>query len=359
MIVASLILGALLVGVAWSTRVVRANAHTAPFSEFFGIGRVFAIIRAVRNGSILRYMDLFWPMYGDTYTMSIMGTKVTFTRDATIIKKVLTTNLHDFDAATGIRAPLWEYLAPGTVAALDGKGWEDERRKWRRAVVPLDGLFDKPFFETAFEKLVHRIPKGQFVDVQRLCLDMGTDIISNLTVGKSLNCIDPENQSPDDQKFVTALARASPVSARRGFLGRYARLSPDFGYKADCDIVTGHVARLSQERLLTLQEQKNDELDGAPRPQTFLERLLMHESDTTMVNRNIVSLMMGNEETVRPVAHAIFYLSRNPTAYQKLRDSVLDLVGYEAPTYEQLTKFSSVRNVINECKDKQYYLFPS
>lgn len=351
MILACLIIGALVIGVAWATHITEADGHSAPCWDLFGVGRVISIIRAVRNGSILYYMDQFWPMYGDTYTLNIMGTKVTFTRDATNIKQVLATNWQDYNAAKGIRDALWEHLAPRTVAAVDGTEWEDARKKWRHSLVHIDQLFDIPFFEASFQKLVHRIPR-QAVDVQSLFLDLGTDIVSNLVVGKSLDCIGPENQSPENRRYVEALSRANPVTAMRGFLGPLARINPEFGYKADCDIITGHVAHLVRERLSTIQERKLDGLEAVSTQQTFLERLLIHSKDTSMVNGDLVSLMMGNEEMARPLSHTIFQRSRHPEVYQKLRESIIGLVGYEPPAYEQLNMFAYLKDVLNEGKNQ-------
>lgn len=71
MILASFIVGALVLGVTWGTRIATADAHAAPLWDLFGIGRVLSIIRAVKNGSILYHLDHFWSMYGDTYTLNI------------------------------------------------------------------------------------------------------------------------------------------------------------------------------------------------------------------------------------------------------------------------------------------------
>lgn len=273
-----------------------------------------------------------------------MGTKVTFTRDASNIKQVLATSWQEYNAAKGIRNALWEHLAPRAVAAVDGQEWEVARKKWRQSLVHLDQLFDVPFFEGSFQKLVRRIPEGRTVDLQELFLDLGTDIVSNLAVGRSLNCIDPENQSQDDRRYVEALSRASPVTARRGFLGPLARINFEFGYKADCDIITGHIASLARERLSSLQVQKIDTMNGAPRQETFLERLQVNSTDPTMINGDLVSLMMGNEEMARPLSNTVFQLSRNPTVYQKLRDSIFDLIGREPPTFEQLNKLIYLKN---------------
>jgi hypothetical protein len=55
-----------------------------------------------------------------------------------------------------------------------------------------------------------------------------------------------------------------------------------------------------------------------------------------------------------PISDALYsttwLLSRNPMVYEKLRNSALGTTGYRKPWFEQLNKFTYLRNVWHECK---------
>ncbi|CAI6332891.1 unnamed protein product [Periconia digitata] len=358
MLLASLIVGALVIGIAWATRNTKEDALSqytnhylakfASLSDVFGIGKIIAIVRAVKDGSILYYMDRFWTMYGDTYTMKFMGTKVTFTRDASNMKHIFTTGWLDYHVAKGIRDNILQHLAPGTIAVTEGEKWEVSRKRWRQSFLHLEQLFDMPFFEESSEKLARRIPRGEAVDMQELFFCLTADLTSNFTVGRSLHCLDPENQSSEDREFMAALARANPVTAMRGILGPLSRLNPEFGYKADCNIVTSHIRRLIRERLSENQRQESNQKNPDTRQQTFLDRLVIHYDDPLRLNHDATVMMMSNEELSRPLSHSLFLLSRHPAVYTKLRQTILDQIGYEKPTYEDLGKFTYLKCVIHE-----------
>ncbi|KAH7137908.1 cytochrome P450 [Dendryphion nanum] len=360
--ISSVVVCALVLGLIWVFIVIKSEGHSKkllpgqnhPLTrlshhwDIFGIRIISRIVRSVMNGTILFYMDEIWDMYGDTYTSNILGNKVTFTRDAINIKQLLTSQWLDYDVAKGIRIVMFEHLVPGTIAATDGKEWEENRRKWRHYFLHLDQLFDMPFLEASFQNLVLHITKDEAIDMQPLFLDLATDLTSNFVLGESTNCIDPENQSDDKREYVAALKKANPVTAIRGLLGPVARFIPQVGYRANCAIVKGHLGNKIQKTISTRQIERESGVNPGPAQQTFLDRLLGFTDNPLTLNHNVTSLMMSNESISRPLSHTIWLLSRNSVVYEKLRKSVFDLVGYERPTYAQLTKFTYLKNIINE-----------
>ncbi|KAJ4304896.1 hypothetical protein N0V90_000424 [Kalmusia sp. IMI 367209] len=294
------------------------------------------------NGTMLFYMESFWDMYGDTYTWNILGTKITFTRDASNIKHILVGHWLEYNAVQGIRNVMFEHLAPGTIAATEGKEWEENRSKWRHYLGHLGQLFDMPFLETSFQKFVHHIDSGENVDVQPLFLDLTTDISNNLILGETTNCIDVKNQSKEGKAYVEALTRANPVTALRGFLGPVEKFIPKRGYKADCAMIKGYIAHIIEKKLSARPE------EAVPRQQTLLDRLLDLNEDPQTLNHSATSMVMANESMSRPLSHTLWLLSRHPVIYEKLRKEILDVIGYQKPTYDQLNKFKYLRNILSE-----------
>jgi hypothetical protein len=361
----SLLLLALVFVIVWAIRAIntrlackRASCHQKrghlPW-DIFGISKIIEIVRAVLDGSILFYMETLWNLYGDTYTVNVMGKKITFTSNAANIRQILQNQFKDYDAAKGIRISMFEHVAPGTIAATDGREWKDNRSKWRHYVAHLDQVLNLDFVEGEFKSLIRRVTEGAPVDMQPLFLDFTTDIIHAMTLGESTNCINPEKQSLESKNYVASLIRSNSTTAMRGLLGPVARFIFQGGYKKDCTAVKEYLGHRIQNRLAAEEQGEGQ----APRQETFLDRLLRFTHDPVTLNHNVTSMIMASEPISGPLSHTIWLLSRDSAVYEKLRKSVLELVGYQRPTYEQFTKFTYLKNVINECKHSFHRFFHS
>lgn len=367
MFLSSFVVVAVLACIAWAIGFVKEHAlhrrkmwqpsQIAQFCDIFGIGKIFEVVRAVMDGTILYYTDNFYARYGDTYTSNLMGTKITITRDSDNIKQVFTSHARDYDTAKGMRMKMFEQLAPGTVAATDGEEWKENRTRWRRHFQNLSQLHNMAFYETSFHKLFSIIPlSGKAVDMQPLALEITTDIAIDLAAGKPSDYIDPQSPSPDSREYIAAFERATPMACIRGWFGPFARFLPQSGYKANCDKVKEQVDRMIQNSESFVQREDKKLAEASLKRPCFLDTLLAHTEDTMMLKHNVISMIMTNESMSRAFSHTIFLLSRDPVVYEKLRKSVLDKVGYEKPTYEQLTKFTYLNNILSECKDHPSFI---
>jgi cytochrome P450 len=254
----------------------------------------------------------------------------------------------DYDATKGIRTEMFKDVAPGTIASVDGKAWEDERRKWRRSLTHHHQLLDLPFLEKSFRLFLNHIPAGNAVDLQPLVLDMMTDIVRNFVIGESAHRLDIENQSEETRESVEALERLTPVMALKGLLGPLSWLLPRASFDADCRLFKGLLHRTIQEQLKKREGGHSNPQSNNSSRSRFLDRLSLHTSDSETLGNDVTAALMASESTARPLSHSIWLLSQHPKIYEKLRQSVLDVVGLQEPTYADLNKFPYLISVLNE-----------
>jgi cytochrome P450 len=364
MSVAPLMVIALVFSVLWISRIIMdlsiskqtpqsktyRKTQTSQLWDILGIRRLIQIYCAVIQGNTLLYVDMLLDQYGDTYTMDILGTKVTITRDTSNIRSILKDQSNDYDAAKGVRVKMFKYLVPGTIAATDGKEWKENRVKWRHYVKSLDQMLDVAPMESIFQNFVTHISRGEAVDIQPLFVALTTDIIHEIAFGESTHCTDPQNQSHETRKYIEAVKRVTVSTARRGLLGPLSNLISERGYKADCIVVKDYIGRLIQKKLVKRQDSEESKKVGSSQRQTFLDRLLLFTENPIALNHDATTFVLASESVAGPLHSTIWLLSRNPIVYEKLRDSILGTIGYEKPSFEQLNELNYLRNVLQECK---------
>jgi cytochrome P450 len=186
------------------------------------------------------------------------------------------------------------------------------------------------------------------VDLQPLVLDMMTDIVRNFVIGESAHRLDIENQSEETRESVEALERLTPVMALKGLLGPLSWLLPRASFDADCRLFKGLLHHTIQEQLKKREGGHSNPQSNNSSRSRFLDRLSLHTSDSETLGNDVTAALMASESTARPLSHSIWLLSQHPKIYEKLRQSVLDVVGLQEPTYADLNKFPYLISVLNE-----------
>jgi cytochrome P450 len=138
--------------------------------------------------------------------------------------------------------------------------------------------------------------------------------------------------------------------AMKGLLGPLSWLLPRAGFDADRRLFKGLLHRTIEERLKSREGEYLHPQSDSPSQSRFLDRLSVHTTDPETLNNDITAALMASESTARPLSHTIWLLSQHPKIYKKLRQSVLDVVGLQEPTYEDLNKFPYLISVLNEGK---------
>lgn len=297
-------------------------------------------------------MDGLWAIHGDTYTSTIMGNQVLFTRDASNIKQILASHWSDYDAAKGLRIRMFQHLAPGAIAAADGRCWKALRNMWRTQFVSLDNFFYIESQERHFQRLAKRIPACETVEVQSLFVDLMTDLMGDVMLGDPLDCLCP-NQPPAKRRFTECLDIVSNQMAKIGFLGPAAVLLRNTEQLEATSYLQTYVERVIQKRLQDLNH--TGETDLLKKKDCVLDSLISRTTNVLELRTHLLSLIVGANHSVGSLlSSTIWILSRNREIFEKLRTSILEKVGYDAPTREQLKGFTYLTHVLYEGKQSVF-----
>ncbi|KAF4471307.1 cytochrome P450 [Fusarium albosuccineum] len=311
--------------------------------DLIGLGKIFGVLKAILSGRSIEYLETTWEEYGDTYTSSMLGQHVVFTRDAANIRQLLVTRWADYDAAKNLRTRIFRDLAPRAIFALDGHPWKEARNMWRALVSAKNNLFDIDAQEIHFQRLSCRILAEEIVDIQSLAMKFMNDVMTEVNFGKTIGCLDPD-QSPENGKLGEHMTLVNGQLGRDGFLGPAAVF---FSKKKQMEAVA-HIHRfVNQMAALKLQEIS----EGVPAPgkPCVLDHVVDHTTDSLELRDALMTLVLGaNESTGSLIATVVWVISRDYQLMSKLRQEILNTIGYNPPTMQELKGFATVNQVILE-----------
>lgn len=102
-------------------------------------------------------------------------------------------------------------------------------------------------------------------------------------------------------------------------------------------------------RALRLSPQEAQQKSQSGNKYTFLEAIAGFTRDPTMLRDQIVGVLLaGRDTTAATLSWALYELSRHPEAVAALRREILQTVGSDAPTYDQLKNMPYLKAVLNE-----------
>jgi hypothetical protein len=176
---------------------------------------------------------------------------------------------------------------------------------------------------------------------------MMTDIVRNFVIGESAHRLDIENQSEAIRESVDALERLSPKMAMIGLFGPLSWLLPRADFIADCRLLKGHLHRFILERQRMREGHSNPQSNNSSRL-SLLDRLSLQTTNPETLRNDVTAGLMTSESAARTLSHCIWLLNQHPKIYEKLRQSVLDVVGFQEPTHADLNRFPYLVSVLNE-----------
>ncbi|KAK8018932.1 hypothetical protein PG991_008122 [Apiospora marii] len=323
--------------------------------DVLGLGKIVASVQAVAQENPSEYLDTLWGEYGDTYVASFFGVKVAFTRDAANLRHILLSRWTDFDAGRNIRERMMEDISPRSISAADGAAWREKRGMWRQQFSRLPDLFHMPSQDMHFRRLLDRIPSDgeTAVDVQALLVDMATDLLQEFTTGECADCQTPDKQTPYQKQWMESAARVQRNVAWIGNLGPLSRLVPMGPWKKDVAVYHRYMGAIIDRKIAEIAkttlpvdlaaggEQKEER-------QSLLDGLVRWNDDPLLIRDSMISISFSNDSLAGIMTATLWFLSRDARVYAKLRQTVLDTVGYEVPTYQQIGGFPYLQQVTNE-----------
>lgn len=150
------------------------------------------------------------------------------------------------------------------------------------------------------------------------------------------------------QQFATAfdeVQRMQTIFVRSRQLSKFiSKTSFRASLKVMNDFIHSYVRRTLS---LPPSELAQKSQDG--RKYTFLHELAGFTRDPTILRDQIVGVMLaGRDTTAATLSWALYELSRRPEVVATLRREILETVGVDAPTYENLKNMPYLKAVLNE-----------
>jgi cytochrome P450 len=319
--------------------------------DYFGIQKMISSVRALLTGTALENATTAFERYGDTFGAKILAQRVYFTCSPKNIKHILVSRFVDFEASS-VRVHLFKPITEHGIFAVDGQEWKKARDMYRGLFYNTRAVVNLPKLEERFQSLVKHIPAVEKFDLQKLCLKLTLDMISEFALGESLDTLKPETQSQEKKVLTQSLLYVERIIARDGFLGPVAAFTPKKEFYNSC----GNIHRFVEKKIhVGLEKRQRNNAKPAEEqlsvPFNVLEGLMVNTQDILELRDSATSIIIAGIEAITSLLGTTFFLlSRHARVQEKLRDIILATIGYEAPTFDQLQNLAYLRYVLNESK---------
>jgi cytochrome P450 len=207
--------------------------------------------------------------------------------------------------------------------------------------------------EDGFQGLIKQIPRGQAVDLAPVFLKLVLDVNSAFAMGTGLDTLKPD-QSPEKKEVAEALMYAKKIMARDGFLGPLHYLLSRKDFYAACETVKAYVEKVVRKEMAAREYRKQSNAatvddEGQKRTQNLLSRILDNTNDVPAIRDAVVTILIAGTDSVASMLSTTFFLlARHERVYAKLRKEILDTIGTQPPTYDNIRKVTYLRYVFNE-----------
>lgn len=317
--------------------------------DYFGIVKIISSTRhLLKKTALANTIDLF-ERYGDTYASRILTQKVFFTCEPRNIKHVLVTRFVDYDSST-VRDHLFRPITEHGIFAVDGPEWRVARDLYRNVFSNTRSIMNIPMQEYHFQRFIRQIPPaGKTFDLHTLFLNLTLDITTSFALGESVDSLSPD-QSEEKKQFVAALFYVKKTMARDGFLGPVHVLLSKRGFHKACGDVHRYVERAIAKALEEKRQDGHLTLgDGGPQGYSLLYSLVKDTDDVLALRDGVITILIAGIDSVASLLSTTFWLlARDQRVFQKLRANILDTIGHDAPTFDQLKSLTFLRHVFNE-----------
>ncbi|KAI9760533.1 MAG: hypothetical protein M4579_001618 [Chaenotheca gracillima] len=328
--------------------------------DVLGVAKVIDSARQIINKTALTSLTTLFTDYGDTFQSQILNQRVIFTRNTRNLRDILITNFGDYDNST-VRVHLFKPITEHGIFAVDGAAWRAARHVYRNQFSHTRSIVDLQMQENHIQNLINRIPAdGSSVDLQPLFLHCMLDITTAFALGESADSLSP-HQTADQKDFVDNLLHLKMIMARDGFLGPVSVIYGKADFHNSCSRVHRYVERIIARRLeqnrvraqkeggLAAASEKEAPTERDPRGYSILGGLTDNTDDMIELRDGVITILIAGIDSVASLLSSTFWLlSRDERVFQKLRTEVIDTVGHEPPTYDQIRSLTYLRYVFNE-----------
>lgn len=278
---------------------------------------------------------------GGFYQVKTLLATIFVTTDPKVINHLLVKNHRKYVKSPAYRQ-LKLALGNGLVTS-EGDSWFRNRRMAQPAFYKksLHGIFDKIIVTaTDFTKSL-AAKKGEVVDFSQLMMEVTSDIVLNalFTVENSADKEEMHRQVTDAQDYImyrTTRPYMIPFTYINGMHRRFLKDKKAFDDMA-YSFIDGH---------------RNDDNP----PADFITLLLQAEdaetgekmSDLQIRDEAITIFAAGHETSANALCWTTYLLSQHPEIFKKLKAEAQAVFGDRVPQFEDITKLTYAKQVINE-----------
>ncbi|KAL6720304.1 hypothetical protein ACLMJK_002225 [Lecanora helva] len=319
--------------------------------DFLGLLKIIIATRhLLKKTAIANATELFQKL-GETYSSIIFGEKVVFTCNPLNIKQVLVTRFVDFDSSV-VRAHVFRPITEHGIFAVDGQEWKAARDVYRNVFSNTRTIFDVDIQEKHFQAFLGQIRQiNKPYNLQPLFLNLILDLTTAFALGDSVDSLS-SSQPSDKKAFVDSLLYVKKTMARDGFLGPVSMLLSRRDFYHGCEDVKRYVESYifaSLRKKQHLEGENPDQVENIARRFNLLDELAQDNENIVNLRDGVITVLIAGIDSVAGLLSTTFWLlARHPQTFEKLRESILEHIGQDPPTYDQLRNFPYLRHVLNE-----------
>jgi Cytochrome P450 len=322
-----------------------------------GLDLLYRDIKAIERGHLLDEFDnRFKNTNGgvDTYSSVFLGSRHVHTIDPENVKAIFRTNWKDYGHSAARKATLG-YFGKG-IFINEGAEWEASRSMLRPSFNKIQ-IRNLDTLEEHVSNLIAQVLKeGDTVDLQPLFFRFATDTIFEALMGEKLNCLlggDKNSQLVELANAIEYVSERAIIRLRIGPIGSLMLGAKFWKCLAFVnDYMTERISRAlasQRETSSTKKEQASEESLGEHQRYVFLHEVVKVNHDVDRVRAELLHCLGAGRNPTAGALSVLFYtIARRPDVLQKIQQEILNQVGSNPPTYENLCSLKYLRWTVNE-----------
>ncbi|KAI9151554.1 Cytochrome P450 monooxygenase fsdH [Paramyrothecium foliicola] len=316
----------------------------APLRDpYFGLDFIFDLIFKKASDSCIAEAHDSFRQLGVTYTSKRWAWETIYTCESLNIKHILATNSADFELPWIRVAAISSFLGCG-IFTLSGHSWSHSRAALKPSLTKANMISLTPLLEEHFQALLQIIPEdGAKIDLQPLFFALTMDIATDFLLNNSTHMLKSTRDHGAKEQYLRDYAICSEAASKNMQMGPLQT----FAIRPR--------ASQAKHRVFNFMDEYVDECVRQRQAGKLLVRydLLQEMQGANMGSKDIRDqilhiLLASRDTTASLLSNLFFLLAKEPAIYAKLRGDVLEILGKEPPTTEQLRDVEYLKWCIQE-----------